>query len=144
MPTWITAGYEEYAKRLPSQFSLHLIELPLPKRSKQTVIARVKQQEAELIRNAIPQGSAVVALDVKGQSLDSETLSSKLHFYFEENTDVSLLVGGPDGLDIALVQSADWKWSLSPLTLPHPLVRVVIAEQIYRAWSLITNHPYHR
>lgn len=93
---------------------------------------------------AIPKGARVVALDVKGKPWSTEGLSSNMEEWMQDGRDVALLVGGPDGLDPRCLQQAQQRWSLSPLTFPHPLVRVIIAEQLYRAHSIIKNHPYHR
>jgi 23S rRNA (pseudouridine1915-N3)-methyltransferase len=93
---------------------------------------------------AIPKGCRIVALDVGGKAWSTEQLSDQLGQWMGAGPDIALLVGGPEGLAEACLQQADGRWSLSPLTLPHPLVRVVVAEQLYRAWSLLRNHPYHR
>jgi 23S rRNA (pseudouridine1915-N3)-methyltransferase len=144
MPAWVETGYLEYAKRLPPGFTLHLLEIPAEKRLKQTDIARVTEKEGEKILQAIEPGTLVIALDVKGRALSTEQLAVSLQTWRDENRNVDLLVGGPDGLAPACLQKAQQKWSLSALTLPHPLVRIVIAEQIYRAFSILQNHPYHR
>ncbi len=93
---------------------------------------------------AIPKGAAVVALEVGGKSWSTKQLAQNLDDWMSSGRDLALLVGGPDGLGVAARKAADQLWSLSPLTLPHPLVRVVLAEQLYRAWSILRNHPYHR
>jgi 23S rRNA (pseudouridine1915-N3)-methyltransferase len=144
MPAWVETGYLEYAKRLPPGFALHLLEIPAEKRLKQTDIARVTEKEGEKILQAIEPGTLVIALDVKGRAINTEQLAVSLQTWRDENRNVDLLVGGPDGLAPACLQKAQQKWSLSALTLPHPLVRIVIAEQIYRAFSILQNHPYHR
>ncbi|MCK5639522.1 MAG: 23S rRNA (pseudouridine(1915)-N(3))-methyltransferase RlmH [Gammaproteobacteria bacterium] len=144
MPAWVESGYGEYAKRLPAECSLKLVEVPLAKRGKNADIARLQQQEAERILNAIPKGAKVVALEVTGKSWSTQKLSGHMQDWLQGGQDIALLVGGPDGLSAECRQRADLLWSLSPLTLPHPLVRIVIAEQLYRAWSIIQGHPYHR
>jgi 23S rRNA (pseudouridine1915-N3)-methyltransferase len=93
---------------------------------------------------AIPKGARVVALEVKGKPWSTEQLSQRLDAWLGEGRDIALLVGGPEGIEPSLSARADEKWSLSPLTLPHPLVRVLLAEQLYRAWSILKGHPYHR
>ncbi|MEJ1464018.1 MAG: 23S rRNA (pseudouridine(1915)-N(3))-methyltransferase RlmH, partial [Candidatus Sedimenticola sp. (ex Thyasira tokunagai)] len=98
----------------------------------------------ERMLKAIPRNCRVMALDVKGKAWSTEQLSSQLGGWMGEGQDLALLVGGPEGLAAECLQRADNRWSLSPLTMPHPLVRVVVAEQLYRAWSLLRNHPYHR
>lgn len=130
MPAWVNLGYAEYEKRLPKDYQLSLIELKESKSSKQI--------------ESIPKDDFVVALDVKGELWDTHQLSDKLHAWHEDSQNISLLVGGPEGLTPETLDRANLKWSLSPLTLPHPLVRVVVAEQLYRAWSILKNHPYHR
>lgn len=144
MPAWIEAGFLEYSKRLPRELSLELLELPVAKRSKNYNVAQVKQQEGDKILSAIGSGEGVIALDVKGQSWSTEKLSSNMDGWLQEGRHYNLLIGGPDGLDERCLQRADQKWSLSSLTLPHPLVRVIVAEQIYRGWSFLKGHPYHR
>jgi 23S rRNA (pseudouridine1915-N3)-methyltransferase len=144
MPAWVETGYQEYAKRLPPGFALHLLEIPAEKRLKQTNIAKVTEKEGEKILQALGQGNLVIALDVKGITFTTEQLATSLRTWRDENRDVDILVGGPDGLAPACLQKAQQKWSLSALTLPHPLVRILVAEQIYRAYSILQNHPYHR
>ena len=144
MPAWVQAGFDEYARRLPRECTLVLRELPLATRGKTGDPARWKREEAEAIRAAIPKGAHVVALDVLGKAWDTPELARRLGVWMQECSDVALLVGGPDGLDEALLREAHARWSLSPLTFPHPLVRIVLAEQVYRAWSLLNHHPYHR
>lgn len=144
MPAWVELGYQEYAKRLPPECTLRLHEIPAGKRGKNADIARLTRQEGEKMAAGIPKGARVVALEVAGKAWSTEQLSGRLDSWMSEGGDVALLVGGPEGLEPALSASADERWSLSPLTLPHPLVRIVLAEQIYRAWSILKGHPYHR
>ena len=144
MPAWVQTGFEEYAKRLPACCSLKLVELPMPARGRNASIDRLKEKEAEAIEAALPKGALVIALDEYGQEVSTVGLSRKLAQWLEGGQDVALLVGGPDGLDGRLLQKARWTWSLSKLTFPHPLVRVIVAEQLYRAWSVLNHHPYHR
>jgi 23S rRNA (pseudouridine1915-N3)-methyltransferase len=144
MPRWVQDGYSEYAKRLPTECALRLIEVPAGKRGKNADIARLIRDESEHMLAAIPKGAAVLALEVGGRSWSTEQLAQNLDDWMGSGRDLALLVGGPDGLGVAARKAADQLWSLSPLTLPHPLVRVVLAEQIYRAWSILRNHPYHR
>lgn len=144
MPKWVQEGYQEYAKRLPKACSLKLVELPMAQRGKTSSVEQNKQEEAKRIQAAIPKGARLILLDEHGQQPTTLVLSQKLDDWLAGGQDVALVVGGPDGLDPSLIQQADWVWSLSKLTLPHPLVRVLIAEQIYRAWSVLQNHPYHR
>lgn len=144
MPGWVDEGYQEYARRLPPECALQLHEIVAGKRGKNADIVRLTRQEGEKMAAAIPKGARVVALEVKGKPWSTEQLSARLEHWLGDGRDVALLVGGPEGIEPELSASADERWSLSPLTLPHPLVRIVVAEQIYRAWSLLKGHPYHR
>ena len=144
MPRWVQEGYNEYAKRMPAECRLRLIEIAPGRRGKGADIARALRDEGERMLTAIPKGCQVLALDVKGKSWDTEQLSGKMSEWMADGRDLALLVGGPEGLADSCLQRADGRWSLSALTMPHPLVRVVVAEQLYRAWSLLKNHPYHR
>jgi 23S rRNA (pseudouridine1915-N3)-methyltransferase len=144
MPQWVEQGYTEYTKRLPQDFSLELIELPLGHRGKGADRNRAIAQEGKLMSAATPSRDRVIALEVKGKPWSTENLADQIQAWQMDGRNVSLLVGGPDGLESGCSQRADQKWSLSPLTLPHPLVRVLLAEQLYRAWTLINNHPYHK
>jgi 23S rRNA (pseudouridine1915-N3)-methyltransferase len=144
MPAWVTHAFQEYAKRLPRQIRLNLIEIPLTTRSKNSNIAKLMQKEAQLMLQAIPANHLVIALDVQGKAWDTPTLAKQLNHWLESSTDVCLLIGGPEGLTAECVARADYSWSLSPLTFPHPLVRIILIEQLYRAWTLLIKHPYHR
>lgn len=144
MPKWITEGYEDYAKRLPKDFSLELIEIPMSPRGKNTDITKAIRKEGDAMLDAIPAGDKVIAMEVLGKEWSTEQLAKQTEAWRMEGYHVSLLVGGPDGLDPRCSARADQKWSLSRLTLPHPMVRVLLSEQIYRAWTLMNNHPYHR
>lgn len=144
MPRWVEEGYHAYAKRLPSECALKLIEVAPGRRSKGADIARAIRGEGERMLKAIPRRCRVVTLEVEGKPWSTEQLSLKLGSWLADGPDIALLVGGPEGLADSCQQRADLRWSLSPLTLPHPLVRVLLAEQLYRAWSLLNNHPYHR
>jgi len=144
MPRWVTEGYNEYAKRFPPEVSFELVELPLGHRGKGADLARAKRQEGDQMLAAIPKGDRVIALEVGGKSWSTEQLADQLERWQMDGRNVSLLVGGPEGLDARCVALADQKWSLSALTLPHPLVRVLLAEQIYRACTILQGHPYHK
>jgi 23S rRNA (pseudouridine1915-N3)-methyltransferase len=144
MPEWVTAGFGEYVKRLPADCSLDLIEIPLAKRGKNVDVARAMKREGEQMLAAIGAHDTVITLEVKGSTWSTEQLSTRLASWRDQGQSISLLVGGPEGLDDACLAKADVRWSLSPLTLPHPLVRIVLAEQLYRAWTILQNHPYHR
>ena len=144
MPSWVSEGYQEYAKRLPRECRLQLLEVPLSKRHKSMTAAQAKQQEGKAMLAALPKDCTVIALDVSGKSWGTEDLARNLDDWLGSGRDVALLVGGPDGLSPSCLDRADRRWSLSALTYPHPLVRIVLAEQLYRAWTLNTGHPYHR
>ena len=144
MPRWVQEGYQEYAKRLPGECGLNLVEIAPGHRGKSADLNRSVRDEGERMLKAIPKGCRIIALDVGGKAWSTEQLSARIDEWMRTGPDIALLVGGPEGLAERCLQQAHGRWSLSPLTLPHPLVRVVIAEQIYRAWSLLRNHPYHR
>lgn len=144
MPAWVEEGVAEYRKRLPAEIGFEIREIALAKRGKNTDIARAVQQEGEAMLTAIPARDRVVALDVKGRAHSTEQLAATLAEWQMSGDNISLLVGGPDGLAEACLARAQERWSLSALTLPHPLVRVLLAEQLYRAWTINANHPYHR
>jgi len=144
MPAWVSTGYDEFIKRLPKEFTPQLKEIPPGRRSKNSDLKRAIEEESERILQAIPKDCLVVALDERGKSWTTRQLAEQMSDWTSSGRDVALVVGGPDGLSAEVKQRAELTWSLSALTLPHALVRVVLAEQLYRAWSLITNHPYHR
>ncbi|MDR3419480.1 MAG: 23S rRNA (pseudouridine(1915)-N(3))-methyltransferase RlmH [Nevskia sp.] len=144
MPAWVEAGFAEYAQRLPRELKPELVEIPLQPRGKNADIARLREAEGERTLRAVPDGARLIAFDEHGELLDTVAWSRAIQQWQRDGRDVALLVGGPDGLAPACRQQAAACWSLSRLTFPHPLVRVLIAEQLYRAWSLSTGHPYHR
>jgi 23S rRNA (pseudouridine1915-N3)-methyltransferase len=144
MPDWVTAGYQEYARRMPRECQLQLIELPPSQRSKSTNLERAIEEEGQRMLKAIPGNCDIIALDVKGKSHSTESLASAMETWMHSGRDIALLVGGADGLSKDCLKKSSSKWSLSNLTFPHPLVRVIVAEQLYRAWSFMNNHPYHR
>jgi 23S rRNA (pseudouridine1915-N3)-methyltransferase len=144
MPAWINAGIEEYGKRLPRELQLDWREIPLARRGKDTPPRQLCAAEGEQILKTVPAGDRVIALDVEGKRLSTEQLAQQLENWQMSGDNFSLLIGGPDGLSPQCLERADQRWSLSDLTLPHPLVRVILAEQLYRAWTITVNHPYHR
>jgi 23S rRNA (pseudouridine1915-N3)-methyltransferase len=144
MPEWVTAGFLEYAKRLPPDGSLDLVEIPLVKRGKNVDVVRAMKREGEHMLAAVGAQDLVITLEVTGSSWSTEQLAARLASWRDQGQSVSLLVGGPEGLDAACLVRANLRWSLSSLTLPHPLVRILLAEQLYRAWTILQNHPYHR
>jgi 23S rRNA (pseudouridine1915-N3)-methyltransferase len=144
MPDWVTAGFEDYAARMPRDARLHLNALNIPARSRAMDAETLRRHEASALLSAIPQQALVVALDEGGQVVDTAALASRFAGWQQSGRDIAFLVGGANGLEAAVRERADWTWSLSPLTFPHMLVRVLVAEQLYRAWSLLNHHPYHR
>jgi len=144
MPDWVVAGYEEYARRLPHECALRLTEIEPARRTRNAIDERIRAEEGERLLRAVPKGAGVIVLDERGERWSTEALARRLGGWLGEGRDQAMLVGGPDGLAPQVLARADLRWSLSPLTFPHPLVRVVVAEQIYRAWTLLRGHPYHR
>lgn len=144
MPKWVEDGYNDYAKRLPRELTLEVVELPLGPRGKNADTKKAIAKEGEAMLAAIGKGDKVIALEVTGKAWSTEKLADQLADWRMAGCNFSLLVGGPDGLAPECTARADVKWSLSNLTLPHPLVRIVLAEQIYRAWTILNNHPYHK
>ena len=144
MPGWVSQGVEEYCRRLPREIKLEWREIPLAQRGKDSKPELLCEREGEQILKAIPVRDQVVALDVLGKRISTPALAEQLSTWQMSGDDYSLLIGGPDGLSPQCLERAQSKWSLSDLTLPHPLVRVLLAEQLYRAWTITVNHPYHR
>jgi 23S rRNA (pseudouridine1915-N3)-methyltransferase len=143
MPAWVEAGVGEYCKRLPPELKIDIRELPLANRGNQSQ-ARAVALESATIRGALKPRDRLVVLDVEGRSFSTEALAKRLEDWQMSGNNVSLVIGGPDGVEESLLREAELCWSLSPLTLPHPLVRVVLVEQLYRAWTINAGHPYHR
>ena len=144
MQDWVEQGYREYAKRMPAHCRLRLVEVTASKRTKHTDIEKALEQEGKRMLAAIPENNRVIALEVNAKQYTTESFARRLEQWMQGGQDLSLLVGGPEGLARGCQLKAQEQWSLSNLTLPHPLVRIVVAEQLYRAWSLISHHPYHR
>jgi 23S rRNA (pseudouridine1915-N3)-methyltransferase len=144
MPGWVEQGVHEYRKRLPPEINFEIREIALGKRGKGADIKRAIATEGQQMLAAIPDADKVIALEVTGKHWSTDKLASELLAWQREGDNISLLVGGPDGLAPACLARASQLWSLSALTLPHPLVRIVLAEQLYRAWTINNNHPYHR
>ena len=142
MPGWIEQGFEEYRKRLPLDFALELREVALARRGGDS--ARAVAEEGAALLAALAGDEVAVAMDVGGTALDTPGLARALGRWKDDGRRVAFLIGGPEGLAPACLERADARWSLSRLTLPHPLARVLLAEQLYRAWSLLAAHPYHR
>ena len=144
MPNWVEDGFSEYAKRMPLESKIKLVEIVAGKRSKNSDIKRLTQQEGEKMLAAIPKGAKVVALDVLGKPCSTEELAKELKTWQGSGQDIAILIGGPEGLADDCLKKAQQKISLSKLTLPHPLVRVVLVEQLYRATTILKGHPYHK
>jgi len=144
MPSWINSGYNEYIKRLPSELKVSLCEIAAIKRTKSISLDQIQQIESQKILKAISPGSLVITLDEHGQEWNTLELVAQLQKWQNNWQKISLLIGGPEGLSPTILSKAQYQWSLSKLTFPHSLVRVMVAEQLYRAWSILTNHPYHR
>ncbi|HEX4871569.1 MAG TPA: 23S rRNA (pseudouridine(1915)-N(3))-methyltransferase RlmH [Nevskiaceae bacterium] len=143
MPEWVETAVADYAGRLPRELKLEVVELPLEPRGKNADIPRLKQAEGERLLKAAGSARRIV-LDERGSAWSSAELAQRLERWKQDGRDLAWLVGGPDGHAPEVLAQAEAQWSLSRLTLPHPLVRVLLAEQLYRAWSLGAHHPYHR
>ncbi|TCS38401.1 23S rRNA (pseudouridine1915-N3)-methyltransferase [Paucimonas lemoignei] len=144
MPAWIEAGFGEYAKRMPPECRIQLKEIKPVERSGSRTAETVMAQERTRIEAAIPKGSRIVALDERGKDITTVQLAKYLTQWQQDGRDVTFVVGGADGLDAEFKANADLLLRISSLTLPHGMVRVLLAEQLYRAWSITQNHPYHR
>jgi 23S rRNA (pseudouridine1915-N3)-methyltransferase len=148
LPSWVDEGFNEYCKRFSTSCSLELIEIPAEKRGPHTkhmgALQQLIDREGEKLLAAIKPGHRIITLEVTGQLWSTEKLASHIEKWQGEGRHIDMLIGGPDGLSEACSRKADTKWSLSPLTLPHPLVRIIVAEQLYRAVSILKKHPYHR
>jgi len=144
MPAWVQDAWQEYARRFPRGLALELRELPLLKRSRNADITAIREKEAKALLAAVPAGARVIALDERGKQWSTVDLARQMESWMLEGIDTGFLIGGPDGLPGSCLDQAHNHWSLGRLTLPHPLVRVILAEQLYRAWSITQNHPYHR
>lgn len=144
MPYWVKSGCDEYMRRFSSPFSLTLCELPAEKRTSNTDIARLKIKEGKTILEAIRPNHLMIALDERGELWTTEQLGEHLKTWRNRTPGIDFVIGGADGLSSECLNHAEHCWSLSPLTLPHLLVRILLAEQLYRATMLLQNHPYHR
>ncbi|AIU26564.1 23S rRNA (pseudouridine(1915)-N(3))-methyltransferase RlmH [Pandoraea pnomenusa] len=144
MPGWIETAFAEYAKRMPPELRIELKEIKPEQRSNSRTAETVMAAEAQRIDAALPRGCRIVCLDERGQDLTTMRLAQSLTGWQQDGRDVAFVIGGADGLDPALKARADTLIRLSSLTLPHGMVRVLLAEQLYRAWSINANHPYHR
>jgi len=144
LPEWVEHGCEHYARRMPPHCRFQLREIPAGKRTKGSDIARILREEGERLLAAVPRDCQVIALERTGKALTTEALADQMNGWFTGGRDVALLIGGPEGLSRECLDRASMLWSLSDLTLAHPVARIVLAEQLYRAWSILENQPYHR
>jgi len=144
MPAWVQQSWSEYARRLPRPHTLELREIPLLRRSRNADIEGLRKKESEALLDSAPAGFRLIALDERGKQWSTMELAQQMENWMREERGVCFLVGGPDGLSQQCRQQADNCWSLGKLTLPHPLARTILAEQLYRAWTITQNHPYHR
>ena len=143
-PAWAETAYDDFAKRFPPELRLNLKAIKAEPRGSGKTAAQMMALEAQRIESSVPKGARRLVLDERGSALTTVQLSQRLRFWLGDGRDVALLIGGPDGLDAGLKASADETLRLSDLTLPHAYVRVLLAEALYRAWSLTAGHPYHR
>jgi 23S rRNA (pseudouridine1915-N3)-methyltransferase len=144
MPAWIENGFGEYAKRMPSDCRIVLKEIKPVERSGSKTAETAMALERARIEATVPKGARIIALDEHGKDLTSVQLAQKLTQWQQDGGDVVFVIGGADGLDAEFKEKADMMIRISSLTLPHGMVRVLLAEQLYRAWSITQNHPYHR
>lgn len=146
MPDWVQTGCQDYQKRIQAMpdFDFDLTEIAAQKRGKNAPIARLTRQECAALLAVCPNDTFKVALDVDGKRLSSERLAAQVESLKDRSVSLALFIGGPEGFDDAFRAKMDARWSLSDLTLPHPIARVVITEAVYRAITILHNHPYHR
>ncbi len=144
MPAWVEQAAQEYTKRLQDGISLSIIEIPLIKRGKSTDTSRIMEKEMMQMSAVIPHNARLIALDVTGESFSSEQLADKIARLQQMTSHLCFLIGGPEGLSSELLARSNERWSLSRLTLPHTLVRITLLEALYRAWSILHHHPYHK
>ncbi len=144
MPHWVESGGGDYLQRMSGTLRVSLISLPLEKRNKAQSLDKIRQREDAKMLSSIKPGECVIALDQRGQQWSTEGLAASLRDWQMSGRDFCLLIGGPEGLGDKSLQRADMRWSLAQLTLPHPLVRIIVLEQLYRAWTINAGHPYHR
>ncbi|MCC3255579.1 23S rRNA (pseudouridine(1915)-N(3))-methyltransferase RlmH [Xanthomonas campestris] len=143
-PAWVAQGFAEYQKRLSHWMPLELVEIEPGLRGKGRDAQRAIDDEGRRVLAELPKNAHVVALDVPGRPLSSEQLAQRMEHWRGQGRDLAFLIGGPEGHAADVVKSANESWSIGPLTLPHMLVRLIVAEQLYRAAAMLANHPYHR
>jgi 23S rRNA (pseudouridine1915-N3)-methyltransferase len=143
-PAWLQQALADYLGRFPREFRIQMIDIAPARRAANVPAAIVQRAEAQKLRGALPDGSLRIVLDERGRPIDTRTLVRQLQAWREENRRVTFLIGGADGTDPALHREMDAVWSLSPLTLQHGMAKLVLVEQLYRAWTILSGHPYHR
>lgn len=144
MPAWVNEAANEFLKRLQDNLLFNIVEIPLIKRTKSSNLSQIIEKEAALMKAAIPAGSHLVALEIQGKTFSSEQFATKFAALQQITSHLCILIGGPEGLNKNQLNLCQEKWSLSSLTLPHPIVRIVLLEAIYRSWAILNNHPYHK
>ena len=143
MPAWVEDGVAEYSRRMPKEYAVEWVDIAPAKRGNGSP-QRYREKEGEVILSRLAETDHLVALDVSGSTISTEKISDRFDQWQMQGQHVSIVIGGPDGLDAAVLQRAAEQWSFGRITLPHPLVRIILAEQLYRAWSVQASHPYHR
>jgi 23S rRNA (pseudouridine1915-N3)-methyltransferase len=144
MPDWVNSAWDDYAKRMPAEWAITLKEIkPEPRTSGKTP-KQMMLAEAQRIEAAIPEHTLRIALDELGRDMTTQSFATKLENWHQASQNIAIIIGGPDGLDSQFKESCDGLIRLSSMTMPHPMVRIVLVEQLYRAWSILNNHPYHR
>ena len=143
-PEWVNAGFESYAVRMPRECRLILMEIPLSVKRRNNEVGKAITEEGQRMLAAVPADTDLTALDVRGKPMNTEQLAKQLQRWSQAGRNLTFMIGGPDGLSEECIVRARFRWSLSPLTLPHGMVRIIVAEQLYRAWTLLAGHPYHR
>src|SRR5688572_4760592 len=144
MPAWVQEGFHEYVRRMPPEIRVELVEVKPEERGAGRAVEKARALEGERLLDALPAGASLLALDERGKAFTTQGLSVMLSEWMREASHPAFAIGGADGLDDAVKARADKLLSLSSLTLPHAMVRVVLAEQLYRAWTILARHPYHR
>jgi 23S rRNA (pseudouridine1915-N3)-methyltransferase len=144
MPAWVVEGTREYTRRMPPELPVTLQEIAPASRKKNIPVQKVIDEESDKIANAMVKNNHLVLADISGGQWSTENLAARLGQWMQTGEDVTIIIGGPDGVNNKVRGSVNEVWSLSSLTFPHPLVRIIITEQLYRASSILKNHPYHR
>jgi len=144
MPAWVNEAWHTYTRRMPTGIRPGLREIPLARRGRNADTRRLKLKESQTLQAAMPKRARVIAMDIKGRQWSTQELAQQFGVWMADGRDLGIMIGGPDGIDKTVLDKTDICWSLGPPTFPHPLVRVMLAEQLYRAWTITQNHPYHR